>query len=45
MTSLIDEGAVVIESGKTTVSYSGEVFIKNSFEVKKGAEFVIEKLD
>lgn len=45
VTSLIDEGAVVIESGKTTVSYSGEVFIKNSFEVKKGAEFVIEKLD
>ena len=40
---MIEEGPVVVESGKTTVSYSGEVFIKNSFEVKKGAEFIVEK--
>lgn len=37
------EGPVVVEKGKITIKNSGNVFIKNDFEVKKGAEFEINK--
>ena len=42
VTSFREEGPVVVESGKTSISYSSEVFIKNDFEIKKGAELCIE---
>ena len=42
VTSFREEGPVVVDSNKTVVSYSGEVLIKNDFEVKKGAELCIE---
>ena len=45
VTSLKEEGPVVVESGKTIVSYSDDVYIKNGFEVKRGAEFFVESYE
>ena len=43
VTTSKEDGPVIVDSNKTVVSSSGEVLIKNDFEVKKGAELCIER--
>ena len=38
-----EQGPVVIEDGRFTFNYTNSVTIKNNFEVKKGAELIIEQ--
>ena len=38
-----DEGPVVVENGKSIISYTSEVIIENNFEVKQGASLEIRK--
>lgn len=38
-----EQGPVVIKDGRFTINYTNSVTIKNNFEVKKGAELIIEK--
>ena len=41
VTNILETGDVTVRNGKTTIKAKESVFIKNGFEVKKGAEFEI----
>jgi len=42
VTTLLPQGPVIIESGKTTIQVDNSVTIKNNFEVIPNAEFEIK---